>query len=193
MTPTLFQKLLGASFYALPPAVRALHNVRGQAVYAGRATIVRGRNPLARLCAAMAGLPTAREDVATTVTFDTSAQMETWRRDFGGYRMHSRLRNGGGVLVERLGSLQFRFALHVYDGAIHWNAASVRLFGVLPLPLSWFSEVRCREGEQDGRYTFQVEASLPLAGQLIRYEGWLEPAEAAALQERPMGAMKLYR
>src|SRR5690606_6017254 len=115
MTPTLFQSLLGASFYSLAPAVRALHDVRGRARYAGRATIARGRNPLGRLCAAVAGLPKAREDVPTTVDFDARPDGETWRRDFGGQRMRSRLRRDGRLLVERLGPLRFRFALHVQD------------------------------------------------------------------------------
>ena len=136
MTPTLFQKLLGASFYSLPAEVRVLHGIRGRGLYAGRATIVRGRNPLARLCAAVAGLPPAREDVATTVAFETDAAGETWRRDFGGHAMHSRLRRRGGQLVERLGPLQFRFALHVHDDALWWQAVGARLFGVLPLPVS---------------------------------------------------------
>lgn len=178
MTPTMFQKLLGASFYSLPPAVRALHGIRGRGRYAGRATIVRGRNPFARLCAAFAGLPAAREDVAVTVGFDTAADAEHWRRDFGGHKMHSRLRSHGGLLAERLGPLRFRFALHAYDDALHWRVAAARLLGVLPLPASWFDGVRCREGEDDGRYTFHVEAALPLVGNLIRYEGWLEPVES---------------
>ena len=176
MTPTLFQKLLGASFYSLPPSVRMLHGIRGSGRYAGRATIMRGRNPLARLFANIAGLPAAREDVAVTVAFETDAGGETWRRDFGGHPLHTRVRRLGGSLVERLGPLQFRFALHVHDGVLWWQAVGVRLFGVLPLPVSWFADVHCRESEQDGRYTFLVEASLPLVGQLIRYEGWLEPA-----------------
>ena len=46
MTPTLFQKLLGATFYSLPPAVRTLHSVRGKATYAGRANILRGESGL---------------------------------------------------------------------------------------------------------------------------------------------------
>ncbi|MGV8930775.1 MAG: DUF4166 domain-containing protein [Luteimonas sp.] len=177
MTPTLFQKLLGASFYSLPPTVRALHGVRGHGSYVGRASIVRGHNWLARLCAAMARLPAAREGVVTTVTFDADAHGETWRRDFGGHRMPSRLHDGRGVLVERLGLLRFRFALHVHDGAIWWQATGARLLGVLPLPVSWLADVHCRESEHDGRYTFLVEASLPVLGRLIRYEGWLEPAQ----------------
>jgi len=175
MSSTLFQKLLGAPFFRLPDSVRALHSVRGQARYAGRASIVRGRNPLARLCAAIVGLPPSAVDVPATVEFRTDAVGETWLRSFGDYRMRSRLRIHDGLLRERLGPLQFRFALHVGDGAIWWQTAGVRLFGLLPLPVSWFANVRCREREHEGRYEFLVEASLPLIGPLIRYEGWLEP------------------
>src|SRR3546814_4525679 len=59
MTPTLFQALLGASFYSLAPAVRALHDVRGRVRYAGRATIARGRNPLGRHVGGPGNLPEA--------------------------------------------------------------------------------------------------------------------------------------
>ena len=179
MTPTLFQTLMGASFYSLSPAVRALHNVRGRARYAGRATIERGRNPLGRLCAAAAGLPKAREDVPTTVDFDTRPDGETWLRSFGGQRMRSRLRVDGRHLFEQMGPVRFRFALHAHDGSLWWRVGGVKLLGVLPLPASWFDRVYCREGEAEGRYTFEVEASLPLCGRLIRYEGWLEPADPA--------------
>jgi hypothetical protein len=47
---------------------------------------------------------------------------------------------------------------------------------VLPLPAAWFAGVRCRERARNGRYEFLVEATLPLAGPLVRYEGWLERA-----------------
>lgn len=175
MSSTLFQKLLGAPFFRLPTAVRTLHSIRGHGKYAGRATIARGRNPIARLCAAIAGLPPSAADVPTTVEFHADASGETWQRDFGGFPMRSRLRDCGGLLGERMGPMQFRFALNVHDGAIWWQTVGVRLFGLLPLPASWFADVRCREREHEGRYEFLVEASLPLIGSLIRYEGWLEP------------------
>lgn len=178
---TLFQALLGPAFDTLPSSVRALHSVRGHGRYAGRASIERGRHPLARLCAAFAGLPPSLQDVPVTVNFETDRQGETWRRDFGGHGMRSRLRacDGGAgerLLGERLGPMQFRFALHADAGAIHWRTVGARLFGLLPLPVAWFADVRCREAEADGRYTFLVEASMPLIGRLIRYEGWLAPA-----------------
>ena len=126
MTPTLFQKLLGASFYSLPPAVRTLHSVRGKATYAGRANILRGEGALSRLCARIARLPPALENANITVAFDNSPAAESWRRDFGGHPMHSRLRAHDKLLQERLGPLQFRFSLHVYDQALHWRVQRVR-------------------------------------------------------------------
>ncbi|TWI02868.1 uncharacterized protein DUF4166 [Luteimonas cucumeris] len=176
MSSTLFQQLLGAPFFRLPASVRALHSGHGRSRYAGSATITRGRNPIGRLCAAVARLPPAGIDVPIVVELQADARGETWQRHFGKHRMQSRLQVRDKLLHERLGLLQFRFALHVHDGALWWQTAGVRLFGLLPLPASWFAEVRCREREHEGRYEFMVEAALPLAGRLIRYEGWLEPA-----------------
>ncbi len=179
MDPTVFQQVLRAPFFNLPGSVRALHSVRGHACHAGRVWVERGRNPLARMCAAVAGLPPAMEDAPLRVEFSADARAETWDRDFGGHRMSSRLRCRKGVLVERLGPLQFRFALHTADGAIYWNAIGVRLLGIVPLPARLFAQLRCREREHAGRYEFLVEATLPLLGPLIRYEGWLEPSPQA--------------
>ncbi|MGJ4730697.1 DUF4166 domain-containing protein [Luteimonas sp. SDU101] len=176
MQPTVFQQALGAAFFRLPESLRRLHAAQGRFRYAGRATIERGRNPLARLYAWSAGLPAAGSDVATVVDFDCGPRREAWRRVFGAARMTSTLVLRDGLLRERLGPLQFRFALHANDGAIWWTVAGVRVFGLLPLPASLFDGVRCREYEQDERYRFEVEATLPLAGRVIRYAGWLEPA-----------------
>src|SRR3546814_5216356 len=86
---------------------------------------------------------------------------EAWLRNFGGQRMRSHLRRDGRMLVERLGPVRFRFALHAQDGELWWRVNGVKLFGVLPLPASQFDGVYCREGEAEGRYTFEVEAALP--------------------------------
>lgn len=93
--------------------------------------------------------------------------------------MHSRLRARDKLLEERVGLLHFRFSLHVYDEALHWRVQRVRVLGVLPMPAAWFDGVRCREREHKGRYEFRVEASLPLIGLLVLYQGWLEPVEPA--------------
>ena len=176
---TLFQQALGAGFYTLPQAVRRLHAVRGTARWAGIASVERGRNPLARLCARIAGLPQAMRDAPTTVEFSADAMRETWRRDFAGVRMQTRLVLRRGLLRERLGPLQFRHRLHAGSDALWWQVTGVRVFGLLPLPVAWFDGVRCREREHEGRYEFLVEARMPLVGLVIRYEGWLLPVDDA--------------
>ena len=47
----LYQTLLGAAFFRLPDALRALHGVHGTARYSGQVTVVRGTGLLSRLCA----------------------------------------------------------------------------------------------------------------------------------------------
>jgi hypothetical protein len=176
MQPTIFQQVLGARFSTLPDKPAALHSLRGRATFTGRADIRRGTNPLARVCAAIAGLPPDMRDAPTRVEFTADHHHEIWQRDFGGSKMSSTLTCRDGLLCERLGPMQFRFELQLRDGEIWWIVRGVRLLGLLPLPVGLFCGVRCREREAQGRYEFMVEAALPLLGLVIRYEGWLEPA-----------------
>lgn len=175
MTDTLFQRLLGAEFAHLAPQVRALHSRPGRFRWRGICSIQRGTHPLARLACMFARLPPSMQDVPVSVEFTSSGDEELWQRDFNGVPMRSRLRFDGGQLHERLGPMTFRFHVHRDGEALHWTTIGARLFGLLPLPSTWFTQVRCRESEADGRYRFLVDARLPWVGPLIRYQGWLEP------------------
>lgn len=174
LPPTLFQQALGAAFYSLAPALRQLHGVRGQARYAGTATIERGSGPLARLCARLTHLPASASDLPTTVLFTADAGREIWRREFGSQRMQSTLVYRDGLLHEHLGAARLRFFLHARDGALWWQVDGVRVFGWLPLPARWFDRLVCREREWQGRYEFLVDLTLPVIGRIIRYEGLLQ-------------------
>jgi len=89
--------------------------------------------------------------------------------------MVSRLWEHEGHLHEQLGAVRFAFDLQARDGGIDWTVRRVWALGLLPLPTRWFGGVRCREAWHGQRYTFLVDVTLPWAGALIRYEGWLEP------------------
>lgn len=173
--PAAFRTVLDQSFVDLKPAVQALHATTGSATWAGRVSVRRGAGLLARLCAGLTGLPPPMTDAPLRVHFHCTDGGEVWQRDFAGHAMPSQLRARDGDLVEALGPVGFAFQLYVCDGAIHWRVRSVRVFGWLPLPSRWFAGVACREYDDAGRYGFQVRARLPLAGELIAYEGWLEP------------------
>jgi hypothetical protein len=169
---TLFESIVGAKFAELPAEVRRVHDARLSKILRGRCDIVRGDHWLAAPVAWSASLPKTSSNVVVTVNIRRDGNAEHWCRDFGGHKMESTLWPENGVLVERLGLLEFHFALQAMAGAIEWRVLQVRLFGV-SLPLSWFSATRAVETCIDGRYTFDVTAALPFLGPLIRYHGWL--------------------
>lgn len=176
MNPSVFQQVLGAEFYHLAPEVKQLHARQGEFAYQGDTTIVRGTGWLSRLCGWAARLPPAMVHAETSVRFTAGPGHEVWQRQFGDARMRSRLWAADGLLYERLGVVRFGFHLYRKDDALHWAVHRADLFGVLPLPAAWFDAVRSREFARDGRYHFDVRASLPVAGLLVRYEGSLEPS-----------------
>lgn len=169
---TLFARLLGGAFDTLAPRVRALHLRDGTRRYRGEVDVERGRGWLAGLCLRATGLPPAgRGPIEVEIVVDANG--ERWTRHVGGHAMRSRLWAADGLLRERLGLVTFGFALSAHDGAIEWRVMHVRALG-LPLPARWFDAVAAREFEEGGRYRFDVQAALPLAGLLVRYRGWLD-------------------
>lgn len=168
----LFAVLLGPAFDALPGPVRALHVAQGRRRYAGSVDVERGPGLLSRLVAFATHLPPAGSG-PLCVEIQASPQQERWIRFIGGRAMPSRLRREGDVLCERLGLATFGFRLEVADDAIAWRVVRVRVFGV-SLPSRWFTGVGARESADGERYAFDVWASLPLAGLLVHYRGWLD-------------------
>ena len=174
MKPTLFQILLGAKFYALPTTVKDLHSTTGQMHYQGRAQISRGKSMLSKLCAVVSGLPSAHDEADIRVVITAQNENEVWERHFKTKRMRSLLTRKQGCLQERLGLVTFLFKLHVHANELHWSVEKVRVANILPLPASWFTHVIARESEKEGKYHFYVDVQLPLVGELINYQGWLE-------------------
>lgn len=169
--PMLFPRLLQARFAGLPESVRTLHLRQGTAVYHGRVDVMRGRSLLSRLCGWATGLPPTGQ-ASIRVEIVATPTHECWTRHVQGHAMRSRLWAADGLLCERLGLVTFGFRLDVDDGRLSWSVARARVLGV-PLPARAFAAVGAAESERDGRYHFDVTASLPLAGPLVRYRGWL--------------------
>ena len=169
----LFRHLLGADvFDALPIPVQRLHLQQGSRIYRGEVEVVRGHSLLSRLCAWATRLPSAGTGpIAVEIISDE--MRERWTRHVGPHAMASRLWASGGILHEKLGLVTFDFRLESREGGIDWIVRRVRVLGVLPLPVSWFSQVAARESADGDHYQFDVRAALPLAGLLVHYRGWL--------------------
>jgi hypothetical protein len=132
----------------------------------------------ARLLRRLLGLPEPGPAQVLEVLIERHAGHETWTRRFAHGRMRSRLARsrGGHRLHERLGPVTLHFELCRDGDAVDWRLCGGQLLG-LPLPRAWFGTVRSRSGAQGGRYAFQIDAHLPLLGQLIAYRGWLESTD----------------
>jgi len=175
MTTPLYRRLLGERFERLPARVRELHDVSGVSVWRGRADVERGRSPLSRAVATLFGLPPAGHDQVLEVTFMPDGGTELWARRFGDATFRSMQYERKGLLRERVGPSTFVFALETSTDGMGLKLRSVRFLGI-PLPAFLAPSVFTFESERGGRYHFEVEASLPLIGRVVRYTGWLEPA-----------------
>jgi hypothetical protein len=172
MGATLFHRLIGPAFEALPVPLRALHAASEARTYNGRCDVTRGSGLLSRIFGAIASLPTAGNGVPLRVTIIPDARGETWEQTFARKTLRSRLRDRDGLLEETLGPTTFRYALATGPDCIDWKLVGVRSLGV-PLPLAWFS-VSSREALDGGLYGFEVRVQMPLVGLLVHYRGTLD-------------------
>ena len=84
--------------------------------------------------------------------------------------------NTAAQLRERFGLMTFVIRLTVEDGRVLWPIEGWRFLGIpMPRVLAPKSET-VESVDADGRFTFDVGISLPIAGPVVRYSGWLEPA-----------------
>ena len=174
----IYKRLLGDAWWSLPDAVRAMHDLGGDLVAEGRASVERGEGFMARLVATLFGFPKAGDDVPVTVTFQLRDGKEIWRRAFDGRVMQSTQEEGKGrferLLCERFGPFAFGLALVVEGERMNLVVRRWTAFGI-PMPRSWAPGGEAYEHAADGRFNFHVEIALPLIGTVVRYRGWLVP------------------
>jgi hypothetical protein len=118
--------------------------------------------------------------VPVSVTFRVADGVETWTRRFGGSAFSSTQEEGRGrstrLLVERFGPTAIAMAVVVAAGRLSLIVRRWSVFG-LPLPLFLAPRGDLFEYEADGRFHFDVTLRHPLCGLIVRYQGWLRPAE----------------
>lgn len=171
----LYARVMGDRFEQLPVVVRAIHQVNGDAGARGQGTVVRGRNPLARLAGAITRMPPSGAS-AVHVAFTERDGVETWTRAFGDHRFSSELTQSGGLLVERFGPLRFMFDLPSDRHGLRMVLRGWSVIGI-PLPRALAPRIEAREWQDDERFRFHGRVAAPLAGEIVRYEGWLVPTD----------------
>lgn len=174
----LYRRILGSAFGDLPPRLRELHGGDGSRRWVGVASVRRGGGLLARLVTALIGFPKAGAQVPVSVTFARADGVERWTRTFAGRSFSSVQACGTGrtsyLLMERFGIASFAIALIVQDKCLlffprNWSLARI------PMPRLLLPRGKSFEMEQDGKFCFDIEISMPLIGTIMAYRGTLEP------------------
>lgn len=172
---SLFARVIGLDFEALPDPIRALHETPGRSVWRGRAMTEGAGSPLAALVARLVGFPGGQVDCEAEVRIEADGDRSVWRRRIGGQTFSSILSHPGegGRIVERFGGLSFRLRLTPEGNRLTYSVEGWRM-GPLPLPQALAPKTRTHEEiDADGRFVFDVEISMPFLGRLVRYRGWL--------------------
>jgi len=178
----LYRRLMGSRFDALPPLVRAVHEVHGDAGAAGAGNVARGRSWAAWLIGRVMGFPSAGA-YPVHVDFAERNGRERWTRHFGPYRFSSELGAWGDLAAERFGPLRFGFALPCDETGLRMELRRWSAFGV-PLPLFLAPRIAAREWQEDERFRFDVAVAMPLVGEVVHYQGGLRPT-CATPEEAP--------
>jgi saccharopine dehydrogenase-like NADP-dependent oxidoreductase len=173
---SLFARAIGPAFDGLPAPIRALHETGSRSVWRGEASVEGAANPLAGLVARVFGFPRAGEGVPVEVAIDAERDRSIWRRKIGDNRFLSRLSapEPGGRVVESFGPFAFDLILTPEGDRLVYRVEGWRLLGV-QMPRGWApTTVTHEKADAEGRFAFDVEIGLPVAGRMVRYRGWLE-------------------
>lgn len=185
-----YARAIGSAFDALPATIRALHETPGRSLWRGEAVTEGAAGPLAALVARLVGFPKAQAACLVQVDIDANGERSVWLRRIGGHQFASVLsRPGeGGRIRERFGPLAMDLRLTPEGERLVYRVEGWRL-GPIRLPRVLGPSTQAHEAvDAEGRFVFDVEIFMPLAGRLVRYRGWLVRADQARLRTNTVPA-----
>lgn len=161
--------------HSLPPAVLRLHKREGR--YHGRCTIERGSGLFIALALRAGRFPPEGQDIPVSLNIQREGDQWLWERDFAGHKTRSWLsfdRNRDCVR-EQIGALTIWMRPTPTESGLSLSIERLCVFGI-PCPRFLMPQSTSAEGEDgQSRFQFNISASLPGFGLLIRYQGWLTP------------------
>ncbi len=156
----------------IPPAVLDLHAREG--VFKGTCDITCGTGWIAALLLKLGGFPNAGQDVPVTLSTTHAEDAAMWVRNFGGHQTRSRIvLTDNGLIAEKFGPFTLAMRPELRGDALALPVAGFKVLGI-PVPaFLWPRSETTETSDSDGCYVFDVSASMPIIGPLIRYQGYL--------------------
>ncbi|MEP4037255.1 DUF4166 domain-containing protein [Pseudophaeobacter sp.] len=157
------------------PSVVARFHAADTGRYRGSAK-VEGGNLVARLIARFAGFPPPGLTVDFEITTRPEGEGHLWSRRFGRSTTSSYLRydNGRHRAVESFGPIRIEMGLRMQGEGLAVDVLRTCFMGI-PLPV-WLTprSVSSEFETSQGDFGFDISASLPGVGLLVRYQGSFE-------------------
>jgi len=163
----------------LPKAIVDLHSSCGHAKYTGVAQVERGQGAIVRVLLWLAGFPKSGRNQPVIFEIQPAKDGVIWRRQFGPHVTSSHVAPNSECtrVIEKMGHAKFLMSLQQSGEGLRIHIEGLRVFG-LPCPPFLLPKSETREFASDqGAFCFDVSASLPLLGRLIRYRGTLDRQE----------------
>lgn len=178
------QHLGSLKFDKMPAKLQEFHKVDAYPVWQGAADITASDAFIPKLIAKFVGFPPSGKNVPLTVSVTKGqtadgCDFEQWTRNFNGKLFQSQLTaERDGTFRERFGPLSFVIDLDAGENGITMPIKNWRIetpFGNIPMPTWLAPKSETREYmNDDGKFCFDVNVSLPMFGPLAHYRGWLE-------------------
>ncbi len=140
----------------------------------GTFRVVRAGGWLRNALASLLGLPRPGSDVPIQLHVTVEGERERWVRDFGGHRVVTVQWAHGDVLMESSGWTSLAAEL-VIDGSRLRYVFRRAWFAGIPIRADCLLRSRALWRPAETGWSVLVRLSLPMLGELIRYEGWIEP------------------
>ncbi|MGH7138106.1 MAG: DUF4166 domain-containing protein [Pirellulales bacterium] len=170
----LYRRLLGERFDSLPEALRRFHDAPGGGRAHGTLQVERAGGWFRGALASLLGLPEAGKNVPVVVEVKVEGDRERWVRHFAGRRVETVQWMRGELLMESSGATSFSSALSLEGSCLRYEFRRAWFAGIR-LPRRLAPSVDGRVDAGDGGWRLAVGISAPLFGELVRYEGWVEP------------------
>jgi Domain of unknown function (DUF4166) len=175
LKPTpLYRRILGPRFDALPAVLRRFHDSPNGGRARGSLDVERGSGRLRNLVASLWRLPRPGSNVPVRLEVIVDGEKEHWIRHFPDHCLKSIQWGRGGLLIEAFGAGSFSSDLVIDGPSLRYEFRQAWLAGI-PVP-GWLAprvDGRVEAGEQGWRVV--VHFSIPLLGEIVHYQGWVEP------------------
>ena len=178
--PSLYERVLGARYASLAPALQRFHSLAGLHVLHGVVETEPPASWLGRALARGLGSPLQATTGPLRFELDAAPSLETWTRHFPSRTMRSRLQFDAGRVTERMGAARMTFTLDEAGGRLQMRLERLRFLGV-PCPAWLRPRIVAEETGEGERLHFRIEACVPGIGRVVGYRGHLVvPAETAS-------------